>query len=46
MGSHISLIRSLGLDNGGVRGTSRVLDLVLILLGALLGLLLFSGSVE
>lgn len=46
MGSHISLIQSLGSDSAGFRRVSRVLDLVLILLGAVLGLLLFPGSAE
>jgi len=46
MGSHISLMQSLGLGNGGFRGAWRALDLALILLGALLGLLLFPGTAE
>lgn len=46
MGSHISLIQSLGSDNAGFRRVSRVLDLLLILLGAVLGLLLLPGSAE
>ncbi len=46
MGSHISLIQSLGSDHDGFRRASRVLDLLLILLGAFLGLLLFPGSAE
>lgn len=46
MGSHISLIQSLGSDNAGFRRAPRVLDLLLILLGAVLGLLLFPGSAE
>ncbi len=46
MGSHISLMQSLGLVNAGYRRVSMVLDPVLVLLGAVLGLLLFPGSPE
>ncbi len=46
MGSHIPLIRFPGLDRNGFQGVSRILDLALILLGAVLGLLLYPGGAE
>ncbi len=46
MGSHISLIPSPRLGYAGFRRVSRVLDLLLILLGAVLGLLLFPDRAE